>query len=106
MVLKQLSVMLMAGLLACGTAHAEVIDAGADGRALLQAGKEDPAQLLATPYKDENAGFRISPPEPGVIEGRTKVVPIIKIGSSGLAIGAAQVMGPEERVNLVRAVAS
>ncbi len=38
-------------------------------------------------------------------EGRTKVVPIIKIGSGGVAVGAAQVMGPEERVQLVKAVA-
>jgi hypothetical protein len=39
------------------------------------------------------------------IEGRTKVVPIIKIGSGGVAVGAAQVMGPAERVDLVKAVA-
>lgn len=38
------------------------------------------------------------------IEGRTKVVPIIKIGG-GVTIGAAQVMGPAERVDKVKAVA-
>ncbi len=38
------------------------------------------------------------------IEGYTKVVPIIKIGG-GVAVGAAQVMGPEEQVKKVKAVA-
>lgn len=37
------------------------------------------------------------------IQGMTKVVPIISIGS-GTAIGAAQVMGPEAQVKTVRAV--
>ncbi len=40
------------------------------------------------------------------IEGRTKVVPIIRVGSGGgTAVGAAQVMGPEQQVNKVQAVA-
>lgn len=39
------------------------------------------------------------------IEGKTKVVPIIKVGSGGIAAGAAQVMGPAEQVDKVKAVA-
>ncbi len=38
------------------------------------------------------------------IEGRTKVVPIIRVGGN-VAVGAAQVMGPAERVDKVKAVA-
>lgn len=38
------------------------------------------------------------------IEGKTKVVPILRVGS-GTAIGAAQVMGPAEQVAKVKAVA-
>lgn len=38
------------------------------------------------------------------IEGRTKVVPIIQV-RNGVAVGAAQVMGPAERVDKVKAVA-
>ena len=38
------------------------------------------------------------------IEATTKVVPVIRVGE-GLAAGAAQVVGPEEQVNLVQAVA-
>jgi hypothetical protein len=39
------------------------------------------------------------------IEGATKVVPIIRVGESGTAIGAAQVMGPQVQVDKVQAVA-
>ncbi len=39
------------------------------------------------------------------IEGQTKVVPILKIGSGDKAIGAAQVMGPAEQVKKVQGVA-
>jgi len=38
------------------------------------------------------------------IEGHTKVVPIIRVGS-GTAVGAAQVMGPRVQVDKVQAVA-
>ncbi len=38
------------------------------------------------------------------IAGATKVVPILRVGS-GVAVGAAQVMGPERQVNKVEAVA-
>jgi len=38
------------------------------------------------------------------IEGKTKVVPILRVGG-GTAIGAAQVMGPAQQVDKVRAVA-
>ncbi len=38
------------------------------------------------------------------IAGQTKVVPILKIGSGGAAIGAAQVMGPAQQVEKVKAV--
>ncbi|MFQ6133308.1 MAG: hypothetical protein ACE5R4_14795 [Armatimonadota bacterium] len=39
------------------------------------------------------------------IEGKTKVVEIIRVGSPDAAVGAAQVMGPAHRVRLVQAVA-
>ncbi len=40
------------------------------------------------------------------IEGMTKVVPILRVGSGGgTAVGAAQVMGPPAQVNKVQAVA-
>ncbi len=39
------------------------------------------------------------------IEGKTKVVEIIRVGGEGGAVGAAQVMGPAHRVDLVQAVA-
>ncbi len=39
------------------------------------------------------------------IEGKTKVVPIIRVGNGGVAAGAAQVMGPAEQVDKVKAVA-
>jgi len=39
------------------------------------------------------------------IEGKTKVVEILRVGSPGAAVGAAQVMGPAHRVDLVQAVA-
>lgn len=38
------------------------------------------------------------------IEGHTKVVPIIRVGT-GTAVGAAQVMGPKSQVDKVQAVA-
>jgi len=38
------------------------------------------------------------------IAGATKVVPILRVGS-GVAVGAAQVMGPQRQVNKVEAVA-
>ncbi len=37
--------------------------------------------------------------------GQTKVVPIIRIGAGGTAVGAAQIMGPAEQVKKVSAVA-
>jgi hypothetical protein len=39
------------------------------------------------------------------IEGATKVVPIIRVGTGGTAVGAAQVMGPQVQVEKVQAVA-
>ncbi len=39
------------------------------------------------------------------IEGLTKVVPIIRVGKGGTAVGAAQVMGPPVQVRKVQAVA-
>lgn len=39
------------------------------------------------------------------IEGATKVVPIIRVGKGGTAVGAAQVMGPQVQVDKVQAVA-
>jgi len=40
------------------------------------------------------------------IQGQTKVVPIIRMGSKGgTAVGAAQVMGPAVQINKVQAVA-
>lgn len=40
------------------------------------------------------------------IEGMTKVVPILRVGSGGgTAVGAAQIMGPAVQVNKVQAVA-
>jgi hypothetical protein len=39
------------------------------------------------------------------IEGATKVVPIVHVGTGGNAIGAAQVMGPQAQVEKVEAVA-
>ncbi|NSW58721.1 MAG: hypothetical protein HPY44_22135 [Armatimonadetes bacterium] len=38
-------------------------------------------------------------------EGMTKVVPIIRVGTTGTAVGAAQVIGPEQQVKKVQAVA-
>jgi hypothetical protein len=38
-------------------------------------------------------------------EGLTKVVPVVRVGEGGTAVGAVQVMGPEAQVNKVRAVA-
>jgi len=35
----------------------------------------------------------------------TKVVPIIRVGTTGTAVGAAQVIGPEQQVKKVQAVA-
>ncbi len=37
--------------------------------------------------------------------GQTKVVPIVRIGEGGVAVGAAQVMGPAQQVEKVSAVA-
>lgn len=39
------------------------------------------------------------------IAGQTKVVPVLKVGSGGTAVGAVQVMGPAEQVEKVKAVA-
>jgi hypothetical protein len=39
------------------------------------------------------------------IEGETKLVEIIRVGGAGAAVGAAQVMGPHDRVKKVQAVA-
>ena len=39
------------------------------------------------------------------IAGQTKVVPIVRIGAGGTAVGAAQIMGPAVQVNKVSAVA-
>lgn len=39
------------------------------------------------------------------IQGYTKVVPILRVGAGGTAVGAAQVMGPREQVQQVQAVA-
>jgi hypothetical protein len=39
------------------------------------------------------------------IEGKTKLVELLRIGSPGGAVGAAQVMGPADRVDKVQAVA-
>ncbi len=39
------------------------------------------------------------------IHGYTKVVPIIRVGKGGTAVGATQVMGPEVQVKKVQAVA-
>jgi hypothetical protein len=39
------------------------------------------------------------------IEGETKVVPIVNVGSDAVTVGAAQVSGPAERVGRVQAVA-
>lgn len=38
-------------------------------------------------------------------EGKTKVVPIIRVGGAGMAVGAAQVVGPAQQVKKVSAVA-
>lgn len=38
-------------------------------------------------------------------EGMTKVVPIIRVGGAGTAVGAAQVVGPAQQVRKVSAVA-
>jgi len=38
-------------------------------------------------------------------EGMTKVVPIIRVGGAGTAVGAAQVVGPAQQVKKVSAVA-
>ncbi len=39
------------------------------------------------------------------IAGQTRVVPILKVGSGGTAVGAVQVMGPAQQVAKVKAVA-
>jgi len=39
------------------------------------------------------------------IDGQTKVVPIVRIGEGGTAVGAAQIMGPAVQVKKVSAVA-
>jgi len=39
------------------------------------------------------------------IEGETKLVELIRVGGAGSAVGAAQVMGPRDRVSKVQAVA-
>jgi len=39
------------------------------------------------------------------IEGMTKVVPVVRVGKGGTAVGAVQVMGPAEQVKKVQAVA-
>lgn len=39
------------------------------------------------------------------IEGRTKVVPVVRVGKGGTAVGAVQVMGPPQQVEKVQAVA-
>ena len=39
------------------------------------------------------------------IEGKTKVVPILRVGGGSTAVGAAQVMGPAQQVDKVEAVA-
>ncbi len=38
-------------------------------------------------------------------EGMTKVVPIVRVGGAGTAVGAAQVVGPAQQVRKVSAVA-
>lgn len=39
------------------------------------------------------------------IEGMTKVVPVVRVGKGGTAVGAVQVMGPPQQVKKVQAVA-
>ncbi len=39
------------------------------------------------------------------VEGLTKVVPVVRVGKGGTAVGAVQVMGPPEQVKKVQAVA-
>ena len=39
------------------------------------------------------------------IAGQTKVVPVLKVGAGGTAVGAVQVMGPAQQVEKVQAVA-
>jgi hypothetical protein len=39
------------------------------------------------------------------VEGMTKVVPVVRVGKGGTAVGAVQVMGPATQVEKVQAVA-
>jgi len=39
------------------------------------------------------------------VEGLTKVVPVVRVGKGGTAVGAVQIMGPEVQVQKVQAVA-
>lgn len=70
-----------------------------------------PTQLATTWQNNTQAALRGAPVVGGTGEqwpdwtnSTTKIVPIVNVGTPGISLGAAQVTGPQQRVDQVRAV--